>query len=56
MTAGLTGLAQIHDLRGDTSIDDRARFDNRYDDHWSLWSDVKIILKTVPKVFKGSGG
>lgn len=56
MPAGLTGLAQIHDLRGDTSIDDRARFDNRYEDHWSLWSDVKIILKTVPKVFKGAGG
>jgi exopolysaccharide biosynthesis polyprenyl glycosylphosphotransferase len=56
MPAGLTGLAQIHDLRGDTSIDDRARFDNRYEDHWSLWSDVKIILKTVPKVFKGTGG
>jgi exopolysaccharide biosynthesis polyprenyl glycosylphosphotransferase len=56
MTAGLTGLAQIHDLRGDTSIDDRARFDNRYQDQWSLWSDIKIILKTVPKVFRGSGG
>ena len=56
MTAGLTGLAQIYDLRGDTSIDDRARFDNRYADHWSLWGDVKIVLKTVPKVFKGSGG
>lgn len=56
MPAGLTGLAQIYDLRGDTSIDDRARFDNRYADHWSLWTDLKIILKTVPKVFKGSGG
>ena len=56
MTAGLTGLAQIYDLRGDTSIDDRARFDNRYADHWSLWSDLKIMLKTVPKVFKGAGG
>lgn len=55
MPSGLTGLAQIHDLRGDTSIDDRARFDNRYSDHWTLWSDIKIILKTVPKVFKGSG-
>lgn len=56
MPAGLTGLAQIHDLRGDTSISDRARFDNRYGDHWSLWSDVKIMLKTVPKVLTGSGG
>ena len=56
MPAGLTGLAQIYDLRGDTSIDDRARFDNRYADHWSFWGDLKIILKTVPKVFKGAGG
>jgi exopolysaccharide biosynthesis polyprenyl glycosylphosphotransferase len=56
MPAGLTGLAQIYDLRGDTSIDDRARFDNRYADHWSLWWDIKIMLKTVPKVFKGAGG
>lgn len=56
MTAGLTGLAQIYGLRGDTSIDDRARFDNRYADHWSLWSDLKIVLKTVPKVFRGAGG
>lgn len=55
MAAGLTGLAQIHDLRGDTSIDDRARFDNRYADGWSFWSDIKIILKTVPKVLKGTG-
>ena len=38
------------------SIEDRPRIGNRYEDHWSLWSDVKIILKTVPKVFKGSGG
>lgn len=56
MPAGLTGLAQIYDLRGDTSIYDRARFDNRYQDHWSLWLDIKIILKTIPKVFKGAGG
>lgn len=56
MPAGLTGLAQIYDLRGDTSIDDRARFDNRYEDQWSLWMDLKIILKTVPKVLAGSGG
>jgi len=55
MSAGLTGLAQINDLRGDTSIDDRARFDNRYGDHWSLWSDIKIMLKTVPKILKGTG-
>jgi exopolysaccharide biosynthesis polyprenyl glycosylphosphotransferase len=53
---GLTGWAQIHRLRGDTSIDDRARYDNAYCDQWSVWSDLKIILKTVPEVFRHSGG
>ena len=41
--AGLTGLAQVSGLRGDTSIADRARFDNYYIEHWSLWLDIKII-------------
>ena len=53
---GLTGWAQIHRLRGDTSIDDRARFDNAYCDQWSVWSDSKIILKTIPEIFRHSGG
>ena len=53
---GLTGWAQIHRLRGDTSIDDRARFDNAYCDHWDLWDDAKIILKTIPEVVRHSGG
>ncbi|MEZ5377892.1 MAG: exopolysaccharide biosynthesis polyprenyl glycosylphosphotransferase [Acidimicrobiales bacterium] len=44
--AGLTGLAQIHGLRGDTSIDDRSRFDNAYVERWSLWNDTKILLRT----------
>ena len=53
--AGLTGWAQVHGLRGDTSIDDRARFDNYYIENWSLWADVKIMLRTVAQVFRGSG-
>ncbi len=44
---GLTGLAQVHGLRGDTSIADRARYDNYYIANWSLWLDVKILLLTV---------
>ena len=44
--AGLTGLAQINGLRGDTSIADRARYDNYYIANWSLWLDLKIILMT----------
>ncbi len=44
---GLTGLAQVHGLRGDTSIADRARYDNYYIANWSLWLDVKIVILTV---------
>ena len=54
--AGLTGWAQAHGLRGDTSIEDRARFDNYYIENWSPWLDVKIILKTVGQVLRRQGG
>ncbi|MGA5300381.1 sugar transferase [Nucisporomicrobium flavum] len=45
--AGITGWAQINGLRGDTSIEERTRFDNHYIEHWSLGLDLKIILRTV---------
>jgi exopolysaccharide biosynthesis polyprenyl glycosylphosphotransferase len=45
--AGITGWAQIHGLRGDTSIEERVEFDNHYIEHWSLGLDLKIILRTV---------
>ncbi|MFB4319658.1 sugar transferase [Actinomadura sp. 21ATH] len=48
--AGLTGLAQVHGLRGDTSIELRARYDNRYIDTWSFRADLKILLMTVRAV------
>lgn len=47
LPVGLTGFAQVHGLRGDTSIEERARFDNLYIEHWSPWSDVKILLRTI---------
>jgi exopolysaccharide biosynthesis polyprenyl glycosylphosphotransferase len=53
--AGLTGLAQVHGLRGDTSIEERAQFDNAYIETWSLWSDVKIMLRTAWAVVRGTG-
>lgn len=52
---GLTGLAQVSGLRGDTPISDRARFDNYYVEHWSLWLDIKIVLRTVAQVLRGGG-
>ena len=55
MPVGLTGLAQVSGLRGDTPISDRARFDNYYIENWSLWLDVKVILRTVGEVFRGGG-
>ena len=53
--AGLTGLAQVSGLRGDTSIADRARYDNFYIENWTLWLDVKIILRTVSEVLFAKG-
>jgi len=53
---GLTGLAQVHGLRGDTSIDDRARFDNRYIETWSLWRDLVIIFQTFFAVLRDALG
>ncbi|MDG4792858.1 sugar transferase [Micromonospora sp. WMMD1082] len=52
---GLTGLAQVSGLRGDTPISDRARFDNYYIENWSLWLDVKVVLRTVAEVFRAGG-
>ncbi len=49
---GLTGWAQIHGLRGDTSIFDRARFDNHYIENWSLALDVRIVFQTLLALVK----
>ncbi len=54
--AGLTGWAQAHGLRGDTSIEERARFDNYYIENWSPWLDTKIVFKTVGQVLRRQGG
>jgi exopolysaccharide biosynthesis polyprenyl glycosylphosphotransferase len=53
--AGLTGFAQVSGLRGDTSIADRARYDNFYIENWSLWLDVKIVLRTFREVLLHRG-
>ena len=42
-------------MRGDTPIGDRARFDNYYIEHWSLWLDFKIIVRTVHELFTAGG-
>jgi lipopolysaccharide/colanic/teichoic acid biosynthesis glycosyltransferase len=52
---GLTGWAQINGLRGDTDIADRASFDNYYIENWSMWADVKIMLRTIGQLLGGRG-
>jgi exopolysaccharide biosynthesis polyprenyl glycosylphosphotransferase len=52
---GLTGWAAVNGLRGDTSIEDRAYFDNIYIDNWSLGLDLKILVLTALAVVRGTG-
>ncbi|MFD3518247.1 sugar transferase [Streptomyces sp. NPDC058657] len=52
---GITGLAQVNGLRGNTSIEDRARFDNHYIETWSLWQDVCILARTAASLFRFGG-
>ena len=48
---GMTGWAQIHGWRGDTSIEKRIEHDLYYVLNWSIWLDIKIILMTPFKGF-----
>ncbi len=52
---GLTGFAAVNGLRGDTSIAERVEFDNLYIETWSLWLDVKIVIRTFAAVFRKTG-
>ena len=52
---GLTGWAQVHGLRGETSIEERSMFDNEYIEYWSLWRDVVILVRTLKATVAGEG-
>jgi Undecaprenyl-phosphate glucose phosphotransferase len=45
--AGMTGWAQIHGLRGQTSIEKRVEYDLYYIEHWSLLLDLRILARTL---------
>lgn len=53
--SGLTGWAQIHGLRGDTSLADRIEWDNYYVENWTPLLDLKILALTLPAVLSGRG-
>ena len=48
---GVTGWAQVNDLRGTTSIADRTIYDIYYIENWSLSFDIKILLLTIGRIF-----
>jgi exopolysaccharide biosynthesis polyprenyl glycosylphosphotransferase len=44
---GVTGWAQVNGLRGNTSIEERVKYDLYYIENWSLVFDIKILLRTI---------
>ena len=48
--SGVTGWAQVHGLRGNTSLEKRIERDLEYIERWSFWLDLKIIGLTVVRV------
>lgn len=51
---GMTGLWQVNG-RSDLSFDQMVRLDLYYAENWSLWLDLKILLRTIPAVVFGRG-
>jgi exopolysaccharide biosynthesis polyprenyl glycosylphosphotransferase len=49
--SGITGWAQVHGLRGQTSLAERVEWDNYYIANWSLGLDLKILAMTVAALF-----
>lgn len=49
---GMTGWAQVNGLRGDTSIAERTKYDLWYSANWSIWLDIKIMLRTVWQIIE----
>ena len=52
--SGITGWAQVHGLRGQTSLAERVEWDNYYIAHWSLGLDVKILALTLIALFRNA--
>ena len=49
--SGITGWAQVHGLRGQTSLAERVEWDNYYIANWSLGLDMKILALTLSALF-----
>ncbi|MBA4396806.1 MAG: sugar transferase [Syntrophus sp. (in: bacteria)] len=55
MKPGITCIWQIQPRRNEITFDEWMNMDMDYIDHWSLWLDIKIMLKTVPAALLGHG-
>lgn len=54
--SGLTGWAVVNGFRGsDTTIEERTAYDLFYVENWSLWLDIRILLRTIAAVISGKG-
>ena len=51
--AGMTGWAQVHGWRGDTSINERVEHDLYYIQKWSFWLDLRILFMTLLTAGRG---
>ncbi len=51
--SGITGWAQVHGLRGQTSLKRRLAYDMYYCENWSLLLDLKILFMTAAEVIRG---
>lgn len=49
---GMTGLAQVSGLRGNTSVERRLELDMEYLERWSLSMDLKVLLLTLLRAFR----
>lgn len=54
VTPGLTGLWQVSG-RSDLPFEDMVKLDIYYAENWSLWLDLKILIRTIPAVLSGRG-
>lgn len=52
MKPGMTGLWQVSG-RNSVDYETRVSLDVRYVQHWSIWKDIVILLKTPPALLKG---
>src|SRR5262249_17877887 len=57
LPVGLTGWAQVHGLRrAEASVAQRVRHDHPYGDHWSLWRDFVVLIRTFAEVVRSARG